>query len=141
MTYETTCDVTGLKALAQTIREQMGEEGILLLRGGLASGKTTFVQTFAAVLGIREPVFSPTFSILHEYENRLFHYDIYQCGTDGFVKSGLIEKLDSRGYHLIEWAMSDFEALLGRLGIAYGTLDIEEKNDQRTYKVNIHAYA
>jgi len=141
MTYEITCDETGLESLAQTIKEDMGEEGILLLRGGLASGKTTFIKTFASILGIQENVSSPTFSILHEYENRLFHYDIYQCGTDGFVQSGLIEKLDSRGYHLIEWAMSDFETLLRSLGIAYGTLDIEEKNDQRTYKVNINAYA
>jgi tRNA threonylcarbamoyladenosine biosynthesis protein TsaE len=141
MMYEKTCDLSHLESLAETIKTHMGEEGILLLRGNLASGKTAFVKAFAKVLGVKEPVSSPTFSILHEYDHGLFHYDIYQCGSNGFLKSGLMEKLDLPGYHLIEWAGEDFEALLRHFGIAYSTIDIEPEAQQRNYKVHIHAYA
>lgn len=141
MTYEKPCTLAHLSRFAQEIKEQMGDEGILLLRGNLASGKTAFVKAFASILGIKETVSSPTFSILHEYDNRLFHYDIYQCGSEGFLKSGLMEKLDCPGYHLIEWAGDDFETLLRHFGIAYSTVDIEPRDKERNYKVNIHAYA
>ena len=139
--YEKVCDLAHLDAFAKEIQQALGSSGILLLRGNLASGKTAFVKAFAKVLDIKESISSPTFSILHEYEGKLFHYDIYQCGTDGFLKSGLIEKLDVDGYHLIEWGESEFEKLLHHFGIAYSTIDIETMDLKRKYKVHINAYA
>ena len=139
--YEKVCDLAHLDAFAEEIKRELGHSGVLLLRGNLASGKTAFVKAFAKVLDIKESISSPTFSILHEYEGKLFHYDIYQCGTDGFLKSGLIEKLDVDGYHLIEWGESEFEKLLHHFGIAYSTIDIETMDLKRKYKVHINAYA
>ena len=141
MMFERTCDLAHLDAFVKEVLHALGEEGVLLLRGNLASGKTAFVKAFAKVLDIKESISSPTFSILHEYEGKLFHYDIYQCGTDGFLKSGLIEKLDVDGYHLIEWGESEFEKLLHHFGIAYSTIDIETMDLKRKYKVHINAYA
>lgn len=90
------CDLAHLDTFEKKSKQAIGPSGgVLLLRGNLASGKTAFVKAFANALGIKEAISSPTFSILHEYESKLFHYDIYQCGTEGFLKSGLIEKLDS----------------------------------------------
>ena len=139
--YEIVCDLAHLDEFAQSILDELKEEGIILLRGNLASGKTAFVKAFAKLLAIQEPISSPTFSILHEYDDKLFHYDIYQCGIDGFLKSGLMEKLDCKGYHLIEWAEADFEALLRQFGIAYSTIDIEIELSKRKYKVEINAHA
>ncbi len=139
--YEKVCDLAHLEAFAQEVLHNMQGEGILLLRGTLASGKTAFVKAFAHALGIKESISSPTFSVLHEYDDILFHYDVYQCGVDGFIKSGLVEKLESRGYHLIEWAEADFEALLNRFYIPYSTIDITPNLTQRTYKVTINAHA
>lgn len=139
--YERVCDLAHLEGFAQEILNDIGNEGIVLLRGDLASGKTAFIKAFAHVLGIAEPISSPTFSILHEYDDILFHYDIYQCKVDGFLKSGLMEKLDCRGYHMIEWAGSDFEALLKQFSIPFSTIDITPTLTQRTYKVTIHAHA
>lgn len=139
--FTKTCDLKNLPAFAKDVKDIIGNNGIILLRGTLASGKTSFVQAFAEILGIREAISSPTFSILHEYEQRLFHYDIYQCGSDGFLKNGLIEKLDEEGYHLIEWGDETFEAILRRFGVHYCTIDIEIENLKRIYKVNIDAYA
>ncbi len=71
---------------------------------------------------------------------RLFHYDIYQCGSKGFLQNGLIEKLDEDGYHLIEWGDASFEAVLQQFGLRYSTIDIEAIDLKRIYKVNIDAY-
>ena len=139
--YEKVCDLAHLESFAKDVLADIGEEGVLLLRGTLASGKTAFVQTIAKILGIKESISSPTFSILNEYDGRLFHYDIYQCGTEGFLKSGLIEKLDLSGYHGSEWGEGEFEALLHHFGIGYSTIDITTELTKRRYKVNIHAYA
>ena len=139
--YEKVCDLAHLATFAQEIKSQLGTSEVVLLRGNLASGKTAFVKAFAKALGIEEAISSPTFSILHEYEGKLFHYDIYQCGSDGFLKSGLMEKLECTGYHLIEWGDAAFEKLLCHFGIPYSTIDIETLDLKRNYKVHIHAYA
>jgi tRNA threonylcarbamoyladenosine biosynthesis protein TsaE len=139
--YEKVCDLAHLNAFATEVKNELGNAGVLLLRGNLASGKTAFVKAFAQALGIKEAISSPTFSILHEYEGKLFHYDIYQCGSNGFLQSGLIEKLDAEGYHLIEWGDAEFEKLLHHFGVEYSTIDIETLDLKRNYKVHIHAYA
>ena len=139
--FEKVCDLTHLDAFATEIKDALGNGGVLLLRGNLASGKTAFVKAFANTLGIKEAIASPTFSILHEYAGKLFHYDIYQCGSKGFLQSGLIEKLDAEGYHLIEWGDAEFEKLLRHFGVGYSTIDIETMDLKRNYKVQINAYA
>ncbi|AHJ12764.1 tRNA (adenosine(37)-N6)-threonylcarbamoyltransferase complex ATPase subunit type 1 TsaE [Sulfurospirillum multivorans] len=139
--YEKVCDLAHLIAFAEEIKNKLGNSGVLLLRGNLASGKTAFVKAFAKTLGLEEAISSPTFSILHEYDEKLFHYDIYQCGSNGFLQSGLIEKLDVEGYHLIEWGDAEFEKLLHHFGVEYSTIDIETMDLKRNYKVHINAYA
>ena len=141
MIFEKECDLAHLPELVEEIKGHLGTSGILLLRGNLASGKTAFVKAFALLLGIKEAISSPTFSVLNEYDEGLFHYDIYQCGVEGFLKSGLVEKLDCAGYHLIEWGEGEFETLLRHFGISYSTIDITTESSKRRYKVNIHAYA
>lgn len=57
---------------------------VWLLNGELGSGKTTFVQGLATGLGIAERLTSPTFALVHEYQNPeglfLFHFDLYRLG-------------------------------------------------------------
>lgn len=81
---------------------------IYTLTGDLGVGKTVFTQGVAAGLGITEPVSSPTFTIIQEYDSgRLpfYHFDVYRIGD--------IEEMDEIGYDdyffgqgicLIEWA-------------------------------------
>ncbi len=81
---------------------------IYTLVGDLGVGKTVFTQGVAAGLGISEPVSSPTFTIIQEYEEgRLpfYHFDVYRIGC--------IEEMDEIGYEdyfygegicLVEWA-------------------------------------
>lgn len=111
------------------------KEGIILLRGTLASGKTTLVKAIVKNLGSKSEVSSPTFSILNEYDKNIFHYDIYQCKTDGFLKQGLLENLSENGLHLIEWANEDFAEILDKLGFEYCIVEIEYQDNKRLYKV------
>lgn len=60
------------------------QASILALRGDLGAGKTTFVQTIARELGVKETITSPTFVIMKKYElfNQSFktviHIDAYR---------------------------------------------------------------
>ncbi len=128
-----------LPEFCQEIKQIIGERGIILLRGTLAAGKTTFVQEFAKILGLHVKVSSPTFGVMNEYENKMKHYDIYQKGLSGFLESGLLEGLDEEKYHLIEWAGSDFEQMLKSIGFEFISIDIELNNSERVYEVKINA--
>ncbi|MCR4605848.1 MAG: tRNA (adenosine(37)-N6)-threonylcarbamoyltransferase complex ATPase subunit type 1 TsaE [Eubacterium sp.] len=79
---------------------------ILLLYGDLGVGKTVFAKGFAAGLGIDEPVTSPTFTLVHEYEGtkKLYHFDLYRIGDpDELYDIGYEEYFYSDGISLVEW--------------------------------------
>lgn len=94
------------------VGEKIGRQArpgqVYTLVGDLGVGKTVFTQGVAGGLGITEPVSSPTFTIIQEYEEgRLpfYHFDVYRIGC--------IEEMDEIGYEdyfygkgicLIEWA-------------------------------------
>ena len=80
---------------------------VFCLEGDLGVGKTVFTQGFAKGLGIEEPVNSPTFTIVQEYnEGRLalYHFDVYRI-TDisEMDEIGYEEYFYSDGVCLIEW--------------------------------------
>ena len=92
------------KKLAETVRP--GE--IYTLNGDLGVGKTVFTKGLAAGLGIKEPVTSPTFTILQEYESGrlpLYHFDVYRIGDpEEMDEIGYEDYFYGRGICLIEWA-------------------------------------
>lgn len=81
---------------------------VLCLYGDLGVGKTVFTKGLAKGLNIHEPIQSPTFTIVREYEEGrlpLYHFDVYRIGD--------VEEMDEIGYEdyvygegvcLIEWA-------------------------------------
>ena len=84
------------------------EGAVFCLSGDLGTGKTVFTQGFAAGMEIKEPVNSPTFTIVQEYDSGrlpLYHFDVYRIGD--------ISEMDEVGYEdyffgegvcLIEWS-------------------------------------
>ena len=92
--------------------EKIGEKAlpgqIYTLNGDLGVGKTVFTQGVASGLGIREPVNSPTFTILQEYEGgRLpfYHFDVYRIGDiEDMEEIGYDDYFFGEGICLIEWA-------------------------------------
>ena len=78
------------------------------LTGDLGVGKTVFTQGFAAGLGVREPVSSPTFTIVQEYEGEkmpFYHFDVYRIGdAEEMEEIGFEDYVYGQGVCLIEWA-------------------------------------
>ena len=66
----------------------------IALIGSLGAGKTQFAKGFAAGLGVREVVNSPSFTLMAEYAGRLplFHQDLYRlAGADEIMAGGLLD--------------------------------------------------
>lgn len=81
---------------------------VYTLIGDLGVGKTVFTQGVAAGLEIREPVNSPTFTIVQIYEEgRLpfYHFDVYRIGdVEEMEEIGYQDYFYGDGICLIEWA-------------------------------------
>ena len=81
---------------------------VFTLVGDLGVGKTVFTQGFAAGLGIQEPVNSPTFTIVQEYDDGrlpLYHFDVYRLGdVDEMDEIGYEDYFYGEGICLIEWS-------------------------------------
>jgi len=129
-----------LHTLVEDISEKF-PNGVIILRGDLASGKTTFVKALALHLGVEDDVTSPTFSLQQCYGDRIFHYDIYNHGLEHFISLGMLEELDRDGLHLVEWGDDKLREILHSAGIKVLTIKIEKlEDDIRQYEVN-YAYA
>jgi len=115
------------------------QNGVVILRGDLAAGKTTLVKVIAKKMGFDEDVTSPTFSLQQCYGEKIFHYDIYNHGLEHFIALGMLEELDKEGLHFIEWGDEKLLDLLTSVGIDVMTIDIEKtSNDTREYTLCIH---
>ncbi|WP_312433204.1 tRNA (adenosine(37)-N6)-threonylcarbamoyltransferase complex ATPase subunit type 1 TsaE [Lacrimispora sp.] len=92
--------------------KKLGKEAkpseVYCLNGDLGVGKTVFTQGFASGLGIREPVSSPTFTIVNQYEDgRLpfYHFDVYRISdVSEMDEIGYEDCFYGEGVSLIEWS-------------------------------------
>jgi tRNA threonylcarbamoyladenosine biosynthesis protein TsaE len=112
------------------------EHTIILLNGDLASGKTTFVKYFAKYFGIDDFVSSPTFSICNVYNDKIYHYDIYNSSSDDFIQLGLLHQLDVSAIHIIEWSDTRLNKLIKEFGWYKIEIQITVKNDKREYRID-----
>lgn len=131
----------GLDELDSLVNDISNEfkEGVIILKGDLAAGKTTLVKKIAKRLGFNDDVTSPTFSLQQCYGDKLFHYDIYNHGLNHFMSLGMLEELEKPGLHFIEWGNDDLVDILVSAGIQTTTIEIEKiSNDAREYKICTH---
>ena len=95
-------------ALGRKTGEQARAGQVYTLVGDLGVGKTVFTQGVARGLGITEPISSPTFTIIQEYEEgRLpfYHFDVYRIGDiEEMEEIGYDDYFFGEGICLIEWA-------------------------------------
>ncbi|HAA25925.1 MAG TPA: tRNA (adenosine(37)-N6)-threonylcarbamoyltransferase complex ATPase subunit type 1 TsaE [Ruminiclostridium sp.] len=94
--------------LGEKTAGQMKPGDIIALEGELGTGKTVFVKGVAKGLNIREHVTSPTFNIVHSYEDgsiTLHHFDVYRVSDeDELFEIGFEEYLYKGDICIIEWA-------------------------------------
>lgn len=95
-------------AIGSMLAREAAPGQVYCLNGDLGVGKTVFARGFADGLGIHEPVTSPTFTIIKEYEGgRLpfYHFDVYRIGDPSEMEAiGYEEYFYGSGVCLVEWS-------------------------------------
>ena len=82
---------------------------VILFNGEMGVGKTTFIKSLCAALGVEEATSSPTFSLVNEYETKggksVYHFDVYRLKSESEAYDmGMDEYLYSGNWNFIEWA-------------------------------------
>lgn len=127
MNYKyTSRDENDTLELAQNIESEKFPNMLICLNGELGSGKTVFVKGFAASLGIKENITSPTFNIVKEYPNGelpLYHIDAYRLENEK-NNIGLQDYFQKGGVTIIEWAeLIEDDLPKERLDITFKIID------------------
>jgi len=105
------------EAIGAELARRLRPGDVVLVRGELGAGKTTFVRGAARALGVTDPVTSPSFGIGHRYAGRqvtVSHLDLYRL--DGLADedpSLLAEYLGADRVAFVEWPERAAEELHG----------------------------
>lgn len=133
-----------LQELAKAFANALKKPMIVLLKGDLGAGKTTFVKAVAKALACKDEVTSPTFALLNTYQAKdfpIYHFDMYrlesaeaarELGFDEFFDK---TKLD--GVVFVEWPENvegliknfDFEVTIQKNGNQKRTFIISAKKN------------
>ena len=92
--------------LAGSVGELLRAGDVVSLVGDLGAGKTVFARGVARALGVTEPVVSPSFTIVREYDGRmpLVHVDVYRIDTVQELHDlGFEELVRDDAVTLVEW--------------------------------------
>jgi tRNA threonylcarbamoyladenosine biosynthesis protein TsaE len=96
------------RAVGRQLAAELAPDGVLLLAGPLAAGKTVLAQGVAEGLGIDPAeVSSPTFTLVREHHSQggeLVHFDLYRLERGEVEGLGLEDLLQSPGIKVVEWA-------------------------------------
>lgn len=112
---------------AEKFIDQIGEKKIFAFNGKMGAGKTTFIKAICEVMGVKETINSPTFSIVNEYEAAdgriIYHFDCYRIDKiQEALDLGAEEYLCSGNLCFIEWS----ENIAPLLPDSLVNVDIEE---------------
>jgi len=113
-----------------------GENCVVILRGDLASGKTTLVKNYVEAVGLDDLVTSPTFSLQAIYSDKIFHYDVYNKTLVEFISLGMLEEFEKEGIHFVEWGDEKLEEILNDYGYKVILIEIKKKDNKRQYTIN-----
>ncbi len=120
------------KKLGELIAGTVPEGTLIVLKGDLGCGKTALTRGIARGLGIPEDeISSPSFNIVHEYEN-LIHVDLYRLSSIEEAEDfGLYELLEDSRVKVVEWG----EELLKEFPNAV-LIECREENRKRVFKIS-----
>ena len=96
--------------LGKKFAQELNPKSIILLKGPIGSGKTSFVQGIAKGLFIEEDITSPTFALSHHYNSGtipLIHIDLYRLEDSLMAKEFFVseeeEAIQNEAIMVIEW--------------------------------------
>lgn len=101
-------DTSDLERAAREFLQKIGDRTLVAFFAPMGSGKTTFTTAICKVLGVTDPVGSPTFAIVNEYMredgNPMYHFDFYRINRlSEAIEIGLYDYLDSGYLCIMEW--------------------------------------
>jgi tRNA threonylcarbamoyladenosine biosynthesis protein TsaE len=130
-------ELNKIKSLVDYLVELLKDDNfIVILRGDLASGKTTLVKNYVKALNLDDLVTSPTFSLQAIYSENIFHYDVYNKTLNEFIALGMLEEFEKDGTHFVEWGDEKLEEILKDYGYNVVLVEIEKKDNKRVYRIN-----
>jgi tRNA threonylcarbamoyladenosine biosynthesis protein TsaE len=127
------------EAAGEELGRRLRPGDLVLLKGELGAGKTTFVRGIARGCGSAAPVASPTFQLVRIYPGRLqlAHVDLYRLEEGDELRDLGLDELLDMGAVVVEWGDRLASPPVGRSGEAgVGTFDfafisIEHKGGDR----------
>lgn len=126
------------RELAAAVAMLAKPQDVILLSGDLGAGKTTFAQGFGRGLGIDEPITSPTFTLVRNYDEKarvpMLHADVYRLDqVQEVIDLGLAELIDEGRVALIEWG----DAAAPALPADYLTVRIDFDSDEEHRRIGL----
>lgn len=94
------------RAFASKLASLFRPGDVVVLAGSLGAGKTLFTGGLAAGLGIDEPVLSPSFVLVRQYDGGflpLIHADVYRLGSFNEFADLDVFGQAADGVLVIEW--------------------------------------
>lgn len=108
---ELTFSLSTIQDAAEKFWKMLNKPVVVALHGEMGAGKTTFVHAICEVIGVKDAVGSPTFSLINEYafqengeERKFFHLDLYRLsGEAEAVQAGVEDCFYSGNTCFVEW--------------------------------------
>jgi tRNA threonylcarbamoyladenosine biosynthesis protein TsaE len=109
------------EALAAALAAELRPGDLVLVRGEMGAGKTTFVRGAARALGVTGPVTSPTFTIGSRYDSPrgpVAHLDLHRLADLAEEDPALLDDyLDGDAIAFVEWPEVGGAGLAGRASV------------------------
>lgn len=121
-------------AVAGRLAAEVQPGDVVVLKGGLGSGKTRFAGGLATALGVEEQVVSPSFILMREYRSGflpVIHVDVYRLGSINEFDDLDVFEQAADGVLVIEWG----DAVVSALPPDLLTVEFEvDENEVRTLR-------
>ena len=122
--------------LAAAVAKKLTSSFVMLLKGDLGAGKTTFARGFIQASGYSGVVKSPTYTLVEPYpithERTCYHFDLYRLAEPEELEFiGARDYFNDQDVCLVEWP----EKAAGYLPTADWICDFEYRNEGRDLKI------